>query len=54
MIVAKYRMAINKFNHDECIYDEQLYELYGEPRYEIVYTKDIYNMKHVNKNIFKL
>ena len=48
------RTAIAKFDRDKCIeIDEKLSEVYGEPNYDIVYSKDIFNMKKTNNNIFE-
>ena len=53
--IAKIRTAIAKFDRDTCIdLDEKLSEVYGEPQYEIVYSKDIFNMKKRNSNIFEM
>lgn len=50
-IVAKLRVSISNYDRLKCIeYDEQLSELYNEPKYQVVYTKDIYNMKPVDRN----
>ena len=54
IIIAKMRTAIAKFDRDKCIeIDEKLSEVYGEPNYDIVYSKDIFNMKKTNNNIFE-
>jgi hypothetical protein len=50
-IIAKFRTSITKFDRMACIdYDEKLSEIYGEPKYDIVYSKDIYHMKAQNRN----
>ena len=53
-LIAKFRTAVAKFERSECInYDEKLSEIYGEPRYETVYSKDIYNMKNENRTLIE-
>jgi hypothetical protein len=51
-IIAKFRTSVTKFERLQCIeYDEKLAEIYGEPHYDIVYSKDIYNMKNENRSL---
>ena len=52
--IAKFRKAITVFDRNTAIdRDEELARVYGEPRHDIVYTKDIFNMKKNNMSIFE-
>jgi len=55
LFISKQRLAITKFDRLEYLtYDNKLTEIYGEPRYKLVYSSDIFESKIEKNNIFIL